>query len=58
MCNSDWLLAGRSVFGVSITGGGWEFFFSALWQTTSGAHPVSYPMGTGGYFPGGKAAGA
>jgi hypothetical protein len=22
----------------------------------SGAHPASYPMGTGGYFPGGKAA--
>jgi hypothetical protein len=27
-------------------------------QTGSGAHPTSYPMGTGGYFPGGKAAGA
>jgi hypothetical protein len=27
-------------------------------QTDSGAHPTSYPMGPGGSFPGGKAAGA
>jgi hypothetical protein len=27
-------------------------------HTGSGAHPTSYPMGTGGSFPGGKAAGA
>jgi hypothetical protein len=27
-------------------------------QTGSGAHPASYPMGTGGSFPRGKAAGA
>jgi hypothetical protein len=27
-------------------------------QTGSGAHPVSYPMGTGGSFPGDKAAGS
>jgi hypothetical protein len=27
-------------------------------QTGSGAHPASYPMGTGSSFPGGKAAGA
>jgi hypothetical protein len=27
-------------------------------QTGSGAHPVSYPMGTGGSFSGGKEAGA
>jgi hypothetical protein len=27
-------------------------------QTDSGAHPVSYPMGTGGFFPRGKAEGA
>jgi hypothetical protein len=27
-------------------------------QPSSGAHPVSYPMGTGISFPGGKAAGA
>jgi hypothetical protein len=26
-------------------------------QNGSGAHPASYPMGTRGYFPGGKAAG-
>jgi hypothetical protein len=27
-------------------------------QNGSGAHPASYPMGTGGSFPGGKAVGA
>jgi hypothetical protein len=27
-------------------------------QTGSGVHPTSYPMGTGGSFPGSKAAGA
>jgi hypothetical protein len=27
-----------------------------LVHTSSGAHPTSYPMGTGGSFPGGKAA--
>jgi hypothetical protein len=27
-------------------------------QAGSGAHPASYPMGTGDSFPGGKAAGA
>jgi hypothetical protein len=27
-------------------------------QTGSGTHPASYPMGTGGSFPGDKAAGA
>jgi hypothetical protein len=27
-------------------------------QTGSGVHPSSYPLGTGGSFPGGKAAGA
>jgi hypothetical protein len=26
-------------------------------QADSGAHPASYPMGTGGSFPGDKAAG-
>jgi hypothetical protein len=31
---------------------------SPCFQTGSGAHLASYPMGTGGSFPGGKAAGA
>jgi hypothetical protein len=34
------------------------FFFVSVkrfLQTGSGAHPASYPMGTGGPFPGGKA---
>jgi hypothetical protein len=31
------------------------FSSSLCVQTSSGAHPASYPMGTGGSFPGGKA---
>jgi len=27
-------------------------------QTSSGAQPASHPMGTGGFYPGGEAAGA
>jgi hypothetical protein len=37
---------------------GSEFSLLHVVQTGSGAHPASYPMGTGGSFPGGKAAGA
>jgi hypothetical protein len=35
-------------------------FFSLLHtiQTSSGAHPAFYPVGTGGYLPQGKVAGA
>jgi hypothetical protein len=32
-----------------------DFFSSPCVQTGSGVHPASYPMGTGGPFPGGKA---
>jgi hypothetical protein len=32
-----------------------DFSSSPCVQTGSGAHPASYPMGTGGPFPGGKA---
>jgi hypothetical protein len=32
-----------------------NFSSSPCVQTSSGAHPASYPMGTGGSFPGGKA---
>jgi hypothetical protein len=35
-----------------------EFSLLHVVQTSSGAHQASYPMGTGGSFPGGKAAGA
>jgi hypothetical protein len=31
------------------------FFSSLCVQTGSSSHPASYPMGTGGRFPGGKA---
>jgi hypothetical protein len=37
---------------------GQEFSLLHVVQTGSEAHPTSYPMGTGGSFPGGKAAGA
>jgi hypothetical protein len=33
------------------------FFLFYSIQTGSGAHPASYPMDTGGYFPGGRAGG-
>jgi hypothetical protein len=32
-----------------------DFSSSPCVQTGSGAHPASYPVGTGGSFPGGKA---
>jgi hypothetical protein len=35
-----------------------DFSFLHSVQTGSGTQPASYPMGTGGSFPGGKAAGA
>jgi hypothetical protein len=34
-----------------------EIFFLHNVQTGSGAHPASYPLGTGGSFPGDKVAG-
>jgi hypothetical protein len=37
---------------------GQEFSVLHVVQTGSGAHPASYPMGTGGTFPEGKAIGA
>jgi hypothetical protein len=36
---------------------GQEFSLLQIVQNGSEAHPTSYPMGTGGSFPGGKAAG-
>jgi hypothetical protein len=37
---------------------GWGRMDWHVVQTGSGAHPASYPMGTGSYFPRGKAVGA
>jgi hypothetical protein len=37
---------------------GSRVFSSPIVQTSSEVHPTFYPMGTGGSFPGGKAAGA
>jgi hypothetical protein len=44
----DWAIEVRSPTGA-------DFSSSPCVQTGSGAHPASYPMGTGGSFPGGKA---
>jgi hypothetical protein len=38
--------------------GAGNYFLRHRVQNGSGAHPASYPMGTRGSFPGGKAAGA
>jgi hypothetical protein len=35
-----------------------RFIKNLIVQIGSEVHPTSYPMGTGGSFPGGKAAGA
>jgi hypothetical protein len=52
---SDWLRAGR-LRGWSSSPG--RVSFLHVVQTGSGVHPTTYPIGTGGYFPGGKATGA
>jgi hypothetical protein len=41
--------------GVRSPAGAGDFSSSPCVQIGSGAHPASYPMGTGGSFPGGKA---
>jgi hypothetical protein len=46
------------IIGVRIPVGAGNFSLRHRVQTGSGAHPVSYPMGTRGSFPGGKAAAA
>jgi hypothetical protein len=43
---------------VRFPGGGWEFSLHHRVQNGSEPHSASYPMGTRGSFPGGKAAGA
>jgi hypothetical protein len=43
---------------VRFPAGGGNFSLHHRVQNGSGAHPASYPMGTRGSFPGGKAAGA
>jgi len=43
---------------LSIPGRGRDFSHLHRVQTDSGAHPASYPMGSGGRFPGGRTAGA
>jgi hypothetical protein len=43
---------------VQFPAGAGDFSLHHRFQNSSEAHPVSYPMGTRGSFPGGKAAGA
>jgi hypothetical protein len=51
---SDYGLDDR-VIEVRSSTGAEDFSSSPCLQTSSEAHPASYPMGTGGPFPGGKA---
>jgi hypothetical protein len=44
--------------GVRLPAGAGNFTLHHRVQNGSGVHPASYPMGTRGTFPGGKAAGA
>jgi hypothetical protein len=53
---SDGLRAGWSVVRVPVVAGNFSLHHRV--QHGSGAHPASYPMGTRGSLPGGKAAGA
>jgi hypothetical protein len=46
------------MIGVRFPAGAGNFSLRHHVQTGSGSHPASYPVGTGGSFPGGKAAGA
>jgi hypothetical protein len=53
------LRAGHDIrgYGVRFPAGAGNFSLHRV-QKSSEAHPASYPMGTGGSFPGGEAAGA
>jgi len=42
--------------GIQFPEGAGNFSLNHCIQNSSGAHPASYPMGTGGSFPGSKAA--
>jgi hypothetical protein len=42
------------IIGVRFPAGAGNFSLRHRVQTKPGAHPASYPMGTGGSFPGGK----
>jgi hypothetical protein len=45
-------------FGVIFPAGAGNFSLNQRVKNGSGAHPASYPMGTRGSFPGGKASGS
>jgi hypothetical protein len=52
---SDYGLDDRAIE-VRSPAGAEDFSYNVCFQTGSGAHPASCPMGTGGPFPGGKSA--
>jgi hypothetical protein len=52
------IVTGYRLGGRGSISGSVKRFFSNRFQTGSGDHPASYPMGTDRYFPGGEAAGA
>jgi hypothetical protein len=52
----DLLQAAQSWGRSSSPGGGWEFSLLHVVQTGSKARPTFYPLGTGGSYPGSKAA--
>jgi hypothetical protein len=55
----QWYNSGQlaELSGVRVPAGAGRFSLQHHVQTGSGAHPASYPMGTGGSFLGGKTAG-
>jgi hypothetical protein len=53
---SDWLRVGQQSGGSS-SSDSQEVYPLHIVQTGSGAHPASYPMNTGSFFPMGKMAG-
>jgi hypothetical protein len=57
---AQWYNAGlwAGLSGVRFPAGAGNFSLHHRVQNSSGSHTISYPMGTRGYFPGGKAAGA
>jgi hypothetical protein len=56
-CLFSGIVMGRAgLSGVRVPAGAGNFSLHHRIQTGSGAHPASYPMGTRGCFPGGKAA--
>jgi hypothetical protein len=50
---SNWLRTGQPRGQSLSPSGGWEFSLIYVIQNSTGAHSASYPIGIGGFFPGG-----